>query len=742
MYTTDPENSIFNIAAQFVNFTNQNIFLTGKAGTGKTTFLRYIKNTSHKNKIVVAPTGVAAMHAGGSTIHSFFQMPLGSFVPEQMQQNFSERENFFNKQTLLKNLRLNKTKINIIRALDLLIIDEVSMVRADLLDALDVILKSVRKRQWQPFGGVQMLFIGDLSQLPPVVKDYQWQVLSQFYKSPFFFHAHSLNQNPPLYLELKKIYRQTAKDFIQLLNKIRLCQAGKEDLELLNSYYKPAFVPDGDENYIILTSHNAKADQINQSRLEKLKGTAFSYKADIEGNFSESAYPAEEKLLLKKDAQVMFIRNDHSEEKRFYNGKIGTISNISNENIEVEFPDESEPLLLEKVTWENQRYAYNEETESIEAETVGKFSQFPIRLAWAITIHKSQGLTFEKAIIDAGRSFAPGQVYVALSRLTTLDGLILYSKIEPKNIMNDNDAANFAKTELAEIDLKSQLQQSQKEYIHNILMVSFEWQELIGLFEDFKEGLEKRKIPEKNEAVKLMNLLTDNLIEQKKIADKFLPEMKKALESAATDGYEHLHERIEKAFKYYDQRLKNDCWLPLKQHMEAYRTKPKTKKYINQIHTLMQALLSKKDLLEQTVQLSNGLVENKDPMDMLQSLKSTKKEAVKKREKVLPAKPAKGETRQISLQLFKEGKSIEEIAEARGLVPGTIEGHLSTFIKTGEVQVGELVTAEKIAMIEKVIEHLGEEARSGEIKEKLGDEFTYGDIKAVISHRQLKEEKA
>jgi len=742
MYTTDPENSLFNIAAQFVNFTNQNIFLTGKAGTGKTTFLRYIKNTSHKNMIVVAPTGVAAMHAGGSTIHSFFQMPLGSYIPEQIQQNLSETEHFFNKQTLLKNLRLNKTKINIIRALDLLIIDEVSMVRADLLDALDAVLKSVRKRQWLPFGGVQMLFIGDLSQLPPVVKDYQWRVLSTYYKSPFFFHAHSLNQNPPLYLELKKIYRQTAKDFIQLLNKIRLCQAGKEDLELLNSYYKPAFVPDREEKYIILTSHNAKANQINQSRLEKLNGTSYKFNADIEGNFNESAYPAEEKLILKKDAQVMFIRNDHSEEKRYYNGKIGTISNISNDSIAVAFPDETEPLLLEKVTWENQRYEFNEDTDSIEASTIGKFSQYPIRLAWAITIHKSQGLTFEKAIIDAGRSFAAGQVYVALSRLTSLDGLILYSKIEPQNIMSDNDAANFAKTEMAENDLKSQLQQSQKEYIHNILMVSFEWQELISLFEEFKEGLDKKKIPDKNEVIKLMKSLIDHLYEQKKIADKFLPEMKKALQTAATDGYEQLHERIGNAFKFYDKRLKNDCWLPLKKHMDEYRAKPKTKKYVNQIHSLMQALLSKKDLLEQTVQLSAGLVDNKDPMDMLKNLKNTKKEAIKKRDKIMPAKPAKGETQKMSLKLFREGKSIEEIAEVRGMVPGTIEGHLGTFIKTGEVKVEELVTTEKITMIEQVIEHLGEEARSSEIKEKLGDEFTYGDIKAVIAYRQLKEEKA
>ncbi len=741
MYSTDPENSIFNIAAQYINFTNQNIFLTGKAGSGKTTFLHYIKNTSNKRMVVVAPTGVAAINAGGSTIHSFFQMPLGSFIPENINHNLSETEHFFSKQYLLKHLKLNKTKRDIIKALDLLVIDEVSMVRADLLDAVEVILKHVRQRHWLPFGGVQMLFIGDLSQLPPVVKDNQWRVLERHYKGPFFFHAHSLQQAPPMYLELKKIYRQTDRDFIRLLNNIRHNQATSDDLQLLNSYYKPAFVPDPEEKYIILTSHNAKADQINQSRLNKLEGKSYTFKADIEGNFSESAYPAEPELVLKKDAQIMFIRNDMSEVKRYYNGKIGVISNINGEHIEVTFPGEGEPLVLEKTTWENQRYEYKEETEAIETKTIGEFSQYPIRLAWAITIHKSQGLTFEKAIIDAGKSFAPGQVYVALSRLTSLQGLILYSKIEAHNIMSDRDAESFAQSELAEKELQEHLQTSQKTYIHNLLVLSFDWEELLSMFSEFEKGLENRKIPDKEEAEKICREIISHLQQQKKIADKFIPELKKALDEAPSNGYEKLHQRIENAFKYYDKELKEKCWQPLKDHLEDFRKKSQTKKYVKNVHSLLQTLLAKKDLLQQTVLLSNGLVQQQNPMEMLQKLSSRKKEAVKTREKEMPRKPARGETKRISLEMFQQGKSIEEIAEERKLVPGTIESHLASFISSGEVIIDQLVTDEKREMIEKVIAHLGEEAQSGEIKEKLGAEFSYGEIKAVLAHRQAEKER-
>jgi hypothetical protein len=307
--------------------------------------------------------------------------------------------------------------------------------------------------------------------------------------------------------------------------------------------------------------------------------------------------------------------------------------------------------------------------------------------------------------------------------------------------MNDDDAEAFAQSELAEKELQEHLQTSQKAYIHNLLVLSFDWLELISLFTDFVKGLESRKIPDKEEAEKICREIISNLQQQKKIADKFIPELKKALEDAPTNGYEKLHQRIENAFKYYDKELKENCWQPLKDHLEDFRKKNQTKKYVKNVHSLLQALLAKKDLLQQTVQLSNGLVSQQNPMEMLQQLKSSKKEAIENREKVLPKKPARGETKRISLELFLQGKSIEEIAEERKLVPGTIESHLASFIPSGEVTVDQLVSAEKINMIEKVIEHLGEEAKSGEVKEKLGDEFSYGEIKAVLAHRQAEKEK-
>ncbi|MGI8633811.1 MAG: ATP-dependent DNA helicase, partial [Segetibacter sp.] len=448
--STDASNTIFQKAVAFVNQTNKHLFLTGKAGTGKTTFLKYIKNNTFKKMAVVAPTGVAAINAGGVTIHSFFQLPFGPFLPSDkgVWGEFSGEIN--NRNSLLKNLRLQRSKRQVIKELDLLIIDEISMVRADLLDAVDTVMRHVRKQPLIPFGGVQMVYIGDLFQLPPVAKSEEWEILQQYYKSPFFFDAQVLQYVSPPFIELKKIYRQKDDVFINILNNIRNNCCTAYDLEVLHQHYHPEFSPRKAENYITLCSHNYKADEINQRELNKLPGKLYTYDAKITGEFYERSYPAEKQLQLKQGAQIMFIKNDKGEVRKFYNGKIGTVTRIEREKIAVTFPNEKEELEIEQEKWQNVRYDYNKENDALEEEELGTFTQYPIRLAWAITIHKSQGLTFEKAIIDAGASFAAGQVYVSLSRLTSLQGLVLKSRILPNCISTDRRVVDFVKQEIEE----------------------------------------------------------------------------------------------------------------------------------------------------------------------------------------------------------------------------------------------------------------------------------------------------
>ena len=426
----DTQNDIFAKAVAFVNQTQQPIFLTGKAGTGKTTFLKFIRENSYKKMAITAPTGVAAMNAGGTTLHALFWLPFGVFIEDYPLQWGESDQFIYNKHRLFSTIKLTKNRRAILQELELLVIDEVSMVRADTLDAIDVILKSVR-RDMRPFGGVQVLFIGDLYQLPPVVQDREWQVLRDYYSSVFFFDAKVFKQQPPVLIELQKIYRQQDSAFINILNKIRNNETTNSDLDELNTHYKPDFIAPEGEQYITLTSHNRLADQINQEKLESLETKLHQIKSIIKDEFQNGLFPAEETLSLRVGAQVMFIKNDVGDERRYFNGKIGTVKDIQVEKhkIIVSFPNGEEDVEVKRETWENIRYSYNKGDDKIEEEVLGTFSQFPLRLAWAITIHKSQGLTFEKAIIDAGTSFAAGQVYVALSRLTGLEGLVLRSRV-------------------------------------------------------------------------------------------------------------------------------------------------------------------------------------------------------------------------------------------------------------------------------------------------------------------------
>ena len=424
----DSSNINFQLAADYIIQTNTSVFLTGKAGTGKTTFLKYIKESSAKNTVIVAPTGVAAINAGGVTIHSFFQLPLSPFIPETKSSvgNYLETTN---KHSLLGRIRFNAEKRELLQQLELLVIDEISMVRCDTLDAIDVILRSFRNRQHEPFGGVQLLLIGDMFQLPPVIQDTEWSILSQFYSNQYFFSSKALLQLNYVYVELNKIYRQSDDIFIKVLNQVRNNELDKEGLTVLHNRYNPSFKTTADDGFIILTTHNYKADAINAAELNKLNTPLITSKAIIDGEFYERSYPAEENLQLKIGAQVMFIKNDKDKSKRFFNGKIGSVTKIENETVFVQCKNETLPIELSKETWRNIRYNFNKQSQQVDEEEIGSFTQFPLRLAWAITIHKSQGLTFEKAVIDAGAAFVHGQVYVALSRCTNLEGIVLLSKI-------------------------------------------------------------------------------------------------------------------------------------------------------------------------------------------------------------------------------------------------------------------------------------------------------------------------
>ena len=432
-----------------INETNRNIFLTGKAGTGKTTLLHKIIETSYKNTVVVAPTGIAALNARGVTIHSQFQLPFASFLPTFSNPPIAnEFFRFENRESLKRHFQMHRNKQQVIKNMELLIVDEVSMLRADVLDAMDFMMQFIRKDR-RPFGGVQVLFIGDLLQLPPVVKQEEWEVLKHYYTGMYFFQSQVISQHPLLYIELEKIYRQTDGVFISILNHLRNNKLTQEDLRQLALHVRPEFAKQHKNEYITLTTHNHKADMMNQEELEKLTSPLFSYEADVVGDFPEYLYPIEKVIQLKEGARVMFIKNDPSGEHLFFNGKMGTVVALGEKEVSVAL-DDGITIDVERYEWENVRYKVNDTTKDIEEERLGTFTQYPLRLAWAITIHKSQGLTFEKAVLDLASVFASGQAYVAFSRLRSLDGLVLLSSVTQNGIDNDEKVLDYADNKATE----------------------------------------------------------------------------------------------------------------------------------------------------------------------------------------------------------------------------------------------------------------------------------------------------
>ncbi len=732
-------NEHFQLASDFVNTTSQHLYLTGKAGTGKTTFLQYIRKNSHKKLAVAAPTGVAAMNAGGVTLHSLFQLPLGGFIPPSRTLDGFPGDRFFDRKTLLKHLRLTRPKRELIRELELLIIDEVSMLRADLLDAIDTILRSVRKST-QPFGGIQMLFIGDLFQLPPVVNQAEWQALQTIYPSLSFFHAKALEQCPPLYLELKHIYRQKDQDFIDLLNHIRNDEATSKDLALLQEKYKPDFQPKEKGEYITLTTHNSKADVINREELDKLSGKLYRYTATVSGDFNEATVMAETELQLKEGAQVMFIRNDKGDKPRYYNGKLAIVESLESDKITVSLPENNETIVVEKEIWENKRYKLNKETDTLEEDVKGTFTQFPLRLAWAITIHKSQGLTFDKAIIDAGSSFAPGQVYVALSRLRSLNGLVLRSPITESAISSDPSAIDFCKQEKELDTLQQHLQLARIDFIRQMLLRSFDWTKTVANFYAFMDDIAEKRLPEKEETIGLMSNVLNQLKKQKQTATKFQQQLQAILQTAEEDHYTHVNDRVQAAEAFFRQTLEEHVATPLQAHYDQMKLKAGIKKYLKLLREITLEIKHKLAQLAAIATLTKGLAQKEDLSELFIAYNTAREQQQKAIEKNLAKtnkKQEKGDSKKVSLQLYKEGKSVDEIAAMRSLSPSTVESHLVSFVGSA-LELDALVTAEKAGHINTVIDTLGNDVKIGGIKAKLGDEYTYTEIRAVLNDRYQK----
>ena len=820
--TTDPSNINFQLAADFINYTNSSIFLTGKAGTGKTTFLKHIKQHSIKQMAVVAPTGVAAINAGGVTIHSFFQLPFSPFIPHT--RGF-KKDDSLDKHQLIGRLKISSERRKIFQQLELLVIDEISMVRADVLDAIDAVLQHFRNNFVEPFGGVQVLFIGDLLQLPPVVKEEEWSLLSPYYETPYFFSSKVIQQKTPAFVQLEKIYRQKDERFINVLNQVRNNELNQSGYDILHQQYNPNFQNPKEDSYITLTTHNHKADTINVEELVKLKAPIFTYKAAIEQDFSEKMFPADETLQLKLGSQVMFIKNDADKAKRYYNGKIGIIESIEDEKIMVLCKGETEAIEVKKHRWENIRYSLNKQSQKLEEEVVGSFTQYPLRLAWAITIHKSQGLTFEKAIIDAGQAFAPGQVYVALSRCTSLTGMVLLSKITTNSLSVDQRIIDYS-AQQQNTPLPETLQREKHDYQSTIVSRLFDFTPIKKQTASFQQMLQEIAPNFNAEAIAFTDKLQEKMEQLNEVATKFNSQLQQlsALQTLPEKNTA-LQERLKKAAIYFEQQLQEITRFILsspattdsKQHattfnelleeifvalsakqngiascingfnvetfhqqknkyilakfsVNAYASATNYKKTDGPNPLLYMQLKEMRDTLCDKHNLAIYMVANAATLNELatylpQNLQELKKitgfgeakikkfgllfidiiqrysnernltslihEKPMKEVKKEKSTTAKPNTKEASYTLFKEGKTIIEIATIRGFAAATIEAHLAHYIEEGFLDIKALVSADKIALIQPLLKTHDTTLGLTLIKEKLGEAVSYGEIKMV-----------
>jgi DNA-binding CsgD family transcriptional regulator len=752
-------NEASEFAEKFINQTSQPIYLTGKAGTGKTTFLRHIVASTYKQTVIVAPTGIAALNAGGVTIHSFFQLPFAGFIPDFDEGlHIDGSVKIESKKTLMRHFTINAQRKTVIRNLELLIIDEVSMLRADLLDAIDWTLRNIRGIN-EPYGGVQVLFIGDLFQLPPVVKPQEWSVLHKYYSGIHFFNARVVHEKPPLYIELSKIYRQQNEDFIQVLNNLRNNRLTQMDVELLNQHVQPDFDPTQHDGYITLTTHNAKADEMNLNALKALEGKSYEFEAEITDEFPQHLFPLDPVLELKIGAQVMFIKNDLGLEKQFYNGKMGIVTKLDRDEIEVTCVEDKAVINVEKYEWENIKYANNPTTGEIEEEVIGTFVQFPLKLAWAITVHKSQGLTFDKAVLEVSNVFAPGQAYVALSRLRALEGLVLLSPIRLNGLSNDEKIIQYSSQSEHMDKLPNFLDTASNQFLYDYLNRTFDWVNLAAKWSSHEKSY--LGLAPKSEKIKSQNWAT---VQNQQIQKTVEPARKFRNQLAVIFSQEkvnkaHLLERLEAALQYFLPILDGVYFSILKKIAELHKIK-KTLAQTEELQELEEALFEtilqlKKSLLvteanvfnreltKQTFQrdeirnyrlakiaLVKSEMQNKADMFSVQEEipdsvfeRSTTNSKAKKEKKA-----DKNSTYEQTLELFIEGQTITQIAKQRKFTEKTIYTHLEKLILQEKLQVDDVLSAELLDLLDDRI-NIEEAKTLSELKEQAGDEVSWEDLK-------------